>query len=141
MMRCRYRRTKYHPSLRFLSGAIALMSSVHRLLPHCILPSATWLPSTCRTSWKDWVQSLLISHELALLYTTFPPYNVASLLMQDARILHPMVTTDFATCYSTRASRISQPIEGTFDHHLLLLAVEFTNTRRGHRILVASVVY
>src|SRR5258708_39512146 len=131
MMRGRYRRTKYHPSLRFLSGAIALMSSVHRLLPHCILPSA----------WKDWVQSLLISHELALLYTTFPPYNVASLLMQDARILHPMVTTDFATCYSTRASRISQPIEGTFDHHLLLLAVEFTNTRRGHRILVASVVY
>ena len=36
---------------------------------------------------------------------------------------------------------ISQPIEGPFDHHLLLFAIELTNARCGHRILAASVVF
>lgn len=68
--------------------------------------------------------------------------------MRDARIPHPTVSADSATCYSARhptysggPAEISQAIEGPFDYHLLLFAVEFTDARRGHCILPASVVF
>ena len=144
LRRCRHSQTSSSLTVSTLSclsaalepgGTIALIHPP--LLARCVLHR----PHRCYLHPRRHAKTgsnRLISHELLLIihHTTFLPVKCCIAL--DARCTYSL---RYSTDVRGVSTYTSQPIKGTFDHHLLLFAVEFTNTRRGHRILVASVVF
>jgi len=70
-----------------------------------------------------------------------PSSSVQRIALINERICHTSVTADSTTLPRVSSRIPLKPIKGASDYHFLLSTVKFTDPRRGHRILVASVIY